>query len=119
MQLLDGRLLIDLNFGSGPSIRRYFKNSPNLADGKWHIIEIRQISTIDHTLEVLIDYCPVATGSKHNSECRFMIEFREDDIFSTNQPLQLGGVALQENYFKNRQLPMDYMGNFKGSHLDL
>jgi hypothetical protein len=43
-----------------------------------------------------------------------MIEFNEDDVFSTNQPLQLGGIALQEKDFNQQQLPMEYMGNFKG-----
>ena len=114
LQLLNGQLLIDLNFGNGPSIRRHLKNSPNLADGKWHTIEIRQISTIDHTLEVLIDYCPLASVSKQTVECRFMIEYHEDDVFTTNQPLQLGGVALHHKFQNAQQLPMEYMGNFKG-----
>ena len=43
-----------------------------------------------------------------------MIEFHEDDVFSTNQPLQLGGIALQEKE-NQQQLPMEYMGNFKGN----
>lgn len=114
LQLLNGRLLIDLNFGTGNSIRRHLKTSANLADGKWHTIEIRQISTIDHTLEILIDHCPLTSVSKQWGECRFMIEFYEDDVFSTNQPLQLGGIALQEKE-NQQQLPMEYMGNFKGN----
>ncbi|CAF4259575.1 unnamed protein product, partial [Adineta steineri] len=59
LQLLNGRLVIDLNFGTGQNIRRHLKTSANLADGKWHMIEIRQISTIEHILEILIDYCPL------------------------------------------------------------
>lgn len=114
LQLLNGRLLIDLNFGTSQSIRRHLKTGANLADGKWHTIEIRQISTIEHTLEVLIDYCPLLSVSKQLGECRFMIEFNEDDVFSSNQPLQLGGVAMQEKDFYPQQLPMEYMGNFKG-----
>jgi hypothetical protein len=114
LQLLNGRLLIDLNFGNGKNIRRHLKTSATLADGKWHMIEIRQISTIEHKLEILIDYCPLTSLSKQSSECRFMIEFNDDDVFSTNQPLQLGGIALQEKDFNQQQLPMEYMGNFKG-----
>jgi hypothetical protein len=114
LQLLNGRLIIDLNFGHGQNIRRHLKTSANLADGKWHMIEIRQISTIDHILEILIDYCPLTSVSKQAGECRFMIEFSEDDVFSTSQPLQLGGIALQENQMNQHQLPMEYMGNFKG-----
>jgi hypothetical protein len=115
LQLFNGRLLIDLNFGSGNSIRRHLKTSSDLADGKWHTIEIRQISTIEHTLEILIDYCPLITSNtKQSSECRFMIEYHEDDVFSTNQPLQIGGIALQENFHQQQYLPMEYMGNFKG-----
>ncbi len=115
LQLLNGRLLIDLDFGnSGIDVRRHLKSSPNLADGKWHTIEIRQLSTIDHLLEVLIDYCPVTGGLRSSGECRFMIGYNEDDVFSTNQPLQLGGVALDEKQIENGQLPMEYMGNFKG-----
>ncbi|CAF1529971.1 unnamed protein product, partial [Adineta steineri] len=90
------------------------KTSANLADGKWHMIEIRQISTIEHILEILIDYCPLTSISKQFSECRFMIEFNEDDVFSTNQPLQLGGIALQEQQTNQQELPMEYMGNFRG-----
>lgn len=114
LQLLNGRLLIDLNFGSGENIRRYLKTGSDLADGKWHTIEIRQISTIEHTLEVLIDYCPMTIHSKQSNECRFMIEYHEDDVFSTNQPLQLGGIANQEKENSQQKLPMEYMGNFKG-----
>lgn len=117
LQLLNGHLLIDLNFGSGPTIRRHLKTSANLADGKWHMIEIRQISTIEHILEVLIDYCPLNSVSKQYGECRFKIEFNEDDVFSTNRPLQLGGVALQERDIDQPQLPMEYMGNFKGKNI--
>ncbi len=117
LQLLNGRLLIDLNFGNGQNIRRYFKSGVSLADGKWHTIEIRQISTIEHTLEILIDYCPLPSVSKQFGECRFMIEYNEDDVFSTNQPLQLGGIALQEKENNQPQLPMEYMGNFKGIKL--
>ena len=113
LQLLNGRLLIGLNFGNGKNIQRHLKTSTNLADGKWHMIEIRQISTIDHILEILIDYCPLMSISKQTGECRFMIEFNEDDVFSTNQPLQLGGIAVQEK----QKLPMEYMGNFKGRNL--
>lgn len=115
LQLLNGRLLVDLNFGNGQNIRRHLKSSANLADGKWHMIEIRQISTIEHILEILIDYCPLTSLSKQSSECRFMIEFNEDDVFTTNQPLQLGGIALQENANNQQLLPMEYMGNFKGN----
>lgn len=115
IQLMSGRLLIDLNFGSGRSIRRHLKTSANLADGKWHTIEIRQISTIEHTLEILIDYCPLTSVSKQYGECRFMIAFHEDDVFSSNHPLQLGGVAMQEKLTERQQLPMEYMGNFKGT----
>ncbi len=114
LQLLNGRLLIDLNFGNGQNIRRYFKSGASLADGKWHTIEIRQISTIEHTLEILIDYCPLTSVSKQFGECRFMIEYNEDDVFSTNQPLQLGGIALQEKENNQQKLPMEYVGNFKG-----
>ncbi|CAF0806189.1 unnamed protein product [Rotaria sordida] len=114
LQLLNGHLLIDLNFGYGKNIRRHLKTSTNLADGKWHIIEIRQISTIEHILEILIDYCPLNSVSKQYGECRFMIEFNEDDVFSTNRPLQLGGIALEDKEFNQQQLPMEYMGNFKG-----
>lgn len=114
LQLLNGHLLIDLNFGSGLNIRRHLKTSVNLADGKWHMIEIRQISTIEHILEVLIDYCPLNSVSKQYGECRFMIEFNEDDIFTTSRPLQLGGIALQDKELGEQQLPMEYMGNFRG-----
>ena len=112
LQLFNGRLLIDLNFGTGQNIQRHLKTSVNLADGKWHTIEIRQISTIEHILEILIDYCPLNSVSKQIGECRFMIEYNEDDIFSTNRPLQLGGIAFQEE--NQHQLPIEYMGNFKG-----
>jgi len=114
LQLFNGRLVIDLNFGSGQTIRRHLKNGTNLADGKWHTVEIRQISTINHTLEVLIDYCPFTSGSKQVAECRFMIEFPEDDVFNTNQPLQLGGIALPDHDLRGESLPMEYIGNFKG-----
>ncbi|CAF1075106.1 unnamed protein product, partial [Didymodactylos carnosus] len=104
LQLVNGHPSIELNFGT-KAIRRYLKSSSYLADGKWHTIEIRQLSTIEHILEIIIDYCPQQIKT---SECRFMIEYVEDDIFSTNEPLQLGGVANPE------QLPIDYAGNFKG-----
>ncbi|CAF1402910.1 unnamed protein product, partial [Didymodactylos carnosus] len=51
LQLVNGHPSIELNFGT-KAVKRYLKSSSYLADGKWHTIEIRQLSTIDHILEI-------------------------------------------------------------------
>ncbi|KAJ8042434.1 Neural-cadherin [Holothuria leucospilota] len=96
VELNQGKPRVTLNLGSGNNVIS-LNSSPNLSDNEWHKLDIFRTAT---SIEVVVDACGSVQVTEDHSEsisdessCKITAALTPSDgLFTSNRPLQLGGV---------------------------